>query len=236
MTPGESAPTSGVLRVVLHHPLRIWVDSMEALFGRRWDIDLVAAHTSTKWVTHAVMTGKMDVLVLHLCEVDHRLADQLAEFRTVNPGLKVVGLSDSDDPRLVVGAVRAGVRGWAEASGTVDELVATLHGVARSEAWIPPRLLGPVLDALLAAQEAQDELGSVLTVLSAREVDILSCLVQGLSRQEIADRYVLSTHTVRTHINNVLRKLGVHSTLAAVSMARQVGLPGAHMPEARMPE
>jgi DNA-binding CsgD family transcriptional regulator len=46
-----------------------------------------------------------------------------------------------------------------------------------------------------------------------------------MSRQEIADRYVLSTHTVRTHINNLLRKLGVHSTLAAVSIARQVGLP-----------
>lgn len=60
--------------------------------------------------------------------------------------------------------------------------------------------------------------------LSAREIDILSCLVEGMSRQDIADRYVLSTHTVRTHINNLLRKLDVHSTLAAVSIARQVGL------------
>jgi DNA-binding NarL/FixJ family response regulator len=201
------------------------VDSMESLLRDRWDVDLVAAHTSTNWVTHAVMTGRADLLVLYLAEADHTLADTLADLRRVNPRLKVVGLSDSTDPRLIVGAVRAGVRGWLEPTVSVDHLVATLHGVARGETWIPPRLLTSVIDALLTAQETREELGSALKALSAREVDILCCLVQGMSRQEIADRYVLSTHTVRTHINNLLRKLGVHSTLAAVSIARQVGLP-----------
>lgn len=225
MSSGEPSAGVGVLRVALHHPMRIWVDSMESLLKSRWDIDLVAAHTSTNWVTHAVMTGRADILVLFLQEADHTLADTLADLRTVNPRLKVVGLSDVDDPRLVVGAVRAGVRGWVEPTVGLEQLVETLHGVARGETWIPPRLLTPVLDALLTAQEAREELGTALSALSAREVDILSCLVQGMSRQEIADRYVLSTHTVRTHINNLLRKLGVHSTLAAVSIARQVGLP-----------
>jgi len=227
MVPASDHPSQevGVLKVALHHPMRIWVDSMESLLRDRWDVDLVAAHTSTNWVTHAVMTGRADLLVLYLAEADHTLADTLADLRRVNPRLKVVGLSDSTDPRLIVGAVRAGVRGWLEPTVSVDHLVATLHGVARGETWIPPRLLTSVIDALLTAQETREELGSALKALSAREVDILCCLVQGMSRQEIADRYVLSTHTVRTHINNLLRKLGVHSTLAAVSIARQVGLP-----------
>ena len=225
VTAGDPPAGVDVLKVALHHPMRIWVDSMESLLQSRWDVDLVAAHTSTSWVTHAVMTGRADILVMHMSEAGNALADTLADLRTVNPGLKVVGLADSDDPRLVIGAVRAGVRGWVESTVGLDDLMATLHGVARGETWIPPRLLTPLLDALLTAQEAREELGSALKALSAREVDILSCLVQGMSRQEIADRYVLSTHTVRTHINNLLRKLGVHSTLAAVSMARQVGLP-----------
>lgn len=225
VTAGDTPAGVDVLRVALHHPMRIWVDSMESLLQSRWDVDLVAAHTSTNWVTHAVMTGRADILVLHLSEAGNALADTLADLRAVNPDLKVVGLGDTDDVRLVVGAIRAGVRGWVEPTVGLDELMATLHGVARGETWIPPRVLTPVLEALLTAQEAREELGSALKALSAREVDILSCLVQGMSRQEIADRYVLSTHTVRTHINNLLRKLGVHSTLAAVSIARQVGLP-----------
>jgi DNA-binding NarL/FixJ family response regulator len=226
VTSGEAtAGTVGVLRVALHHPMRIWVDSMESLLRNRWDIDLVAAHTSTDWVMHAVTTGQADIMILHMAVADPHLAARLDDLRTVNPDLKVVGLSDTDDPRLVLSAVRAGVRGWVEPTVSLDQLVSTLHGVARGETWIPPRLLGPILDALVTAQESREELGTALQALSAREVDILSCLVQGMSRQEIADKYVLSTHTVRTHINNLLRKLGVHSTLAAVSIARQVGLP-----------
>ncbi len=225
VTPGDPPAGVDVLRVALHHPMRIWVDSMESLLQSRWDVELVAAHTSTSWVTHAVMTGRADLLVMYVSEAGNTLTETLADLRTVNPTLKVVGLGDDDDPRLVVGAVRAGVRGWVEPTVSLEDLMATLHGVARGETWIPPRLLTPVLDALLSQQETREELGSALKALSAREVDILSCLVQGMSRQEIADRYVLSTHTVRTHINNLLRKLGVHSTLAAVSIARQVGLP-----------
>ena len=226
VTSGESpAGTIGVLRVALLHPMRIWVDSMESLLRNRWDIDLVAAHTSTDWVMHAVTTGQVDILLLHMGTTDHELAGRLDDLRAVNPSLKVVGLSDADDPRLVLSAVRAGVRGWVEPTVSLEQLVATLHGVARGEAWIPPHLLSSVLDSLVTAQETREELGTALQALSAREVDILTCLVHGMSRQEIADRYVLSTHTVRTHINNLLRKLGVHSTLAAVSIARQVGLP-----------
>jgi DNA-binding NarL/FixJ family response regulator len=218
-------PDVGVLRVALHHPMRLWVDSMETLLSDRWDVDVVAAHTSTNWVTHAVMTGRADILVLYLEKADHTLAEALHDLRQANPRLAVVGLSDSTDPRLLVGAVRAGVRGWVEPTVSVDQLVATLHGVARGETWWPPHLLTPVIEALIATQDTREEAGSALRALSGREIEILACLVQGMSRQEIADRYVLSTHTVRTHINNLLRKLGVHSTLAAVSIARQVGLP-----------
>lgn len=227
MTPGTERPAQGVglLRVALHHPMRIWVDSMESLLRDRWDVELVAAHTGVQWVTHAGMTGRADILVLHMSNPDHILADTLSDLRRANPRLKVVGLSESTDPHLVVSAVRAGVRGWIEPTVSLDRLVATLHGVARGETWIPPMLLTSVLDTLLTAQETREELDTALSALSAREVDILCCLAYGMSRQEIADRYVLSTHTVRTHITNLLRKLGVHSTLAAVSVARQVGLP-----------
>ncbi len=215
----------GILRVVLQHPMRIWVDSMESLLKSRWDIDLVAAHTNPEWVFHAVSTGRADILLMHLTADDRGLTTKLEDLRRDNPALGIVGLSDSDDPRLVTRAVRAGVRGWVEPTVSIEHLDATLRGVAAGETWIPPRLLTGVLDSLLTAQDAHDALGGALKALSAREVDILSCLVAGLSRQDIADRYVLSTHTVRTHINNLLKKLDVHSTLAAVSIARQVGLP-----------
>ncbi|MGH3479767.1 MAG: response regulator transcription factor, partial [Nocardioidaceae bacterium] len=99
-----------------------------------------------------------------------------------------------------------------------------IRGVSRGEAWFPPAFVTKLLDSLLKAEETRlDSLG-VLSALSTRELEVLKCLMEGLTRRDIAERFVLSPHTVRTHINNMLRKLDVHSTLAAVSIARQAGL------------
>jgi DNA-binding CsgD family transcriptional regulator len=64
-----------------------------------------------------------------------------------------------------------------------------------------------------------------ISSLTARETEVLRCVMAGLSRTAIADRLFLSPHTVRTHLQNVLAKLTVHSTLAAVATARRAGLP-----------
>jgi DNA-binding NarL/FixJ family response regulator len=121
--------------------------------------------------------------------------------------------------------VRAGARGWVSQATSFEHLLRVIHGVSRGETWIPPRLVSGLLDSLLSAEETRQQESEVLALLSARETEVLNCLAQGLTRQEIAQRYFLSPHTVRTHINNVLRKLDVHSTLAAVSIARRIGLP-----------
>ena len=63
-----------------------------------------------------------------------------------------------------------------------------------------------------------------LTRLTGREIQVLRCLAAGLGRVEIAERLYVSPHTARTHIQRVLSKLGVHSALAAMAVAREVGL------------
>jgi DNA-binding NarL/FixJ family response regulator len=214
----------GVIHVAVHHPQRVWVDILASQLNSRWDVEVVAAHTDRGWVDHAVLTDRVDVLLLHLDDTGEELAATTARLQEASPALKVVALSDSSDPSVIVSAVRAGVRGWVPPSATVDHLVAVLHGVARSETWLPPAVLTAVLDTILTEREARTTSSTALDALSARELDVLCCLVQGLSRQQIAERYVLSSHTVRTHITNLLRKLNVHSTLAAVSLAREAGL------------
>lgn len=223
--PNEVAREVGsVIHLAVAHPMRAWVDALETLLEPRWDIEVVTAHTSFEWVRHAVLTGQADALLTYIAAPASGLSTMLAELFAANPQLSVVVLSDSQDRALLSTAVRAGVRGWVEPTASVDHLVRVLHGVADGESWFPPRLMTPVLDVLIEAREAREQATAVTSLLSAREIEVLQCLTQGLTRREIADRYFLSPHTVRTHINNVLHKLDVHSTLAAVSIARQMGL------------
>lgn len=202
----------------------MWVDVLGSLLRDHPGIELVEAHTSAKWVDHAVATEKVDVVLLHLDGSGHPLSERVRSLAATSAATRVVGLGEGPDIRLLLSAVRAGVRGWVEPSDSVQRLVRTLHGVARGETWLPRAALTEILDALTTTEEAREQLSTALSVLSAREVDILCCLAHGMTRQEIAERYILSTHTVRTHINNLLRKLNVHSTLAAVSLAREGGL------------
>jgi DNA-binding CsgD family transcriptional regulator len=65
---------------------------------------------------------------------------------------------------------------------------------------------------------------TVLNRLTPREQDVLQCLVDGLNRQEIAQHLFLSPNTVRTHVQHLLRKLGVHSSLTAAAIARELGM------------
>lgn len=226
MQPATEKRESGesVLKVVISHPMRTWADALEMLLSPRWDIDVVTAHTKASWVRHAVVTQQADILLAHAEPPVEGLQEQLHDLFGQNPHLGVVLISDSRDQGLLNGAIRAGVRGWVEPTSSLDHLVRVLHGVARGETWFPPALITPVLDSLLGDGEPRDAGGSALAALSERELEILACLVQGLTRREIAERLTLSPHTVRTHINNLLHKLEVHSVLAAVSIARQSGI------------
>jgi DNA-binding NarL/FixJ family response regulator len=205
--------------------MRTWADALERLLAPRWDIEVVTSHSTPSWVKHAVVNQQVDILLTHVSPPANDLPAFLGDLFAQNPRLGVVVLSDSRDRTLLSAAIRSGVRGWVEPSASLEHLVRVLHGVARGETWFPPALMTPVLDVLLDDRESSDQKESALSALSAREIEVLACLVEGATRQEIAERLTLSPHTVRTHINNLLHKLDVHSTLAAVSIARQAGLP-----------
>ncbi len=213
-----------IVRVAVQHTHGMWVDTLRTLLVGRDDIELTEAHTNAGWVDHAVRSGWVDVLVLSMEESVGELSSRLRRLSDAPHRLRVVGLGERPEPRVLLGAVRCGIRGWVEPTDSVERLVAILHGVARGETWLPRTMLTEVLDGLTTTEKTREETQSALSVLSDRELEVLGCLATGMSRREIAERYVLSPHTVRTHITNVLRKLDVHSTLAAVSLARESGI------------
>ena len=133
-------------------------------------------------------------------------------------------LSADDDPRRIVRALQAGAGGWVAKESSLGRLTAIVRGVLRDETHIPPLLLTGVVRELTAARRDRTESERLVESLTPREQQVLRCMVAGLGRQAVADRLYLSPHTVRTHMQNVLGKLGVHSTLAAVALARRAGV------------
>jgi DNA-binding NarL/FixJ family response regulator len=143
------------------------------------------------------------------------------------PATRTVMLAAYDDPARAGQALAAGACGWVAKDSSLARLLAVVRGVLRDETHVSPALLTGVLRELTRDRRHRDEHQRLVESLTPRELEVLRCMLAGLGRKAVAERLYLSPHTVRTHMQNVLSKLGVHSTLAAVALARRAGVPPA---------
>lgn len=165
-----------------------------------------------------------DVITIEVGQLGSTAGDVLGGLATACPAARVVVLSAERDTGHAVLAARAGASAWVPKDSSADDLVAVLRGVCAGNAWYPPDLLGPVLRALRSdVRQAADRTGP-LDVLSPRERDVLTGMLDGGRAKQIAGDLAISVDTVRTHTKSILAKLGVHSRLEAVRVARAAGL------------
>ncbi|MGI5352885.1 response regulator transcription factor [Streptomyces sp. CA-250714] len=153
----------------------------------------------------------------------------VARVRADYPAVRTVVLAERDDPRHAAAALQAGAGGWVAKDCSLSRLLQVIRGVLKDETHLPPALLTGVLKELTASRKHRTESERLVESLTPREREVLRCMVAGLGRKAVAERLYLSPHTVRTHMQNVLGKLGVHSTLQAVALARRAGVGPAEL-------
>ena len=155
---------------------------------------------------------KPDLVVLDLTmpEVDGLTA--LPKVREAAPETAVVVLTAAEDDANLLSAIRLGAAGYLLKNEPPERIVEFLQGVARGEAAlsgaVARRLLEQVREGGLQHGVVPE---SIAERLSARELEVLLLLDQHLGTDEIAERLFISEHTVRSHVKNLLAKLGVSS-------------------------
>lgn len=209
------------LLLVADHQM-VFAEALCARLSMESDLEVVGAVGRASHALALVPTHHVQVVLLGqwLGDLDGReLTLRLGELEAAP---HVVLMGDTDSPTEVAAALGAGIRAWVGKESPVDVLLQAVRAVVRGETWLPPKMIGPVLKLLMS--EDQHATGSILNVLTARELDVLRCMVEGLGQNAIAQRLFVSPNTVRTHRRRTLAKLGVHSSLEAVNAARRAGL------------
>ena len=140
-----------------------------------------------------------------------------------HPGVQVVALTSFSEAERVHAALEAGAAGYLLKDAEADELAAAIRAARDGEVHLDP-VVARKLTQLLVAPE------HTATALTAREREVLVLVARGQSNREIADALVISERTARTHVSNILVKLGLTSRTQAAVWAIREGLapaPGA---------
>jgi DNA-binding NarL/FixJ family response regulator len=187
------------------------------------DFAVSAVVTSAADARREMASREIDVALLDLNLPDSDGVSLARELREVRPDLCVVMVTAGGASEQLADALSAGAAAWVAKDGSIEYLMAAVRGALRSEMHVPARLLNGAVTVLLERERRRVVGDAALSKLTARESEILACMASGLGRTEIADRLFLSPNTVRTHMQSILGKLGVHSSLAAVAFARRMG-------------
>lgn len=230
-TPGDHQR----VRVLIVDDHLAFAEAIAVVLDAEPDIEVTDRVTSAAAAELAARRSDPDVVLLDVDLGASDGLDAISRLREVSGRLQVLVVSCSDDVGTVCAAVRAGSSGFVTKDCPPSELVAAVRSVHRGESSIPPRLLTGVLQSLQAAPGQATPEEQRLARLSRREREVLSLMVGGLDRAAIARELYLSANTVRTHAQNVLGKLELHSSLEAVSLALRAGMRPARRREAGRP-
>jgi DNA-binding NarL/FixJ family response regulator len=146
------------------------------------------------------------------------------------PNQRVLVLTTFGLDEYIVEALRAGASGFITKDVRAGELVHAVKVVAAGEALLTPAITRQLLDRVARRLPAPvNATPTTLEQLTDREREVLELLARGMSNAEIADSLVVGEATVKTHVSNVLMKLGLRDRVQAVVLAYEIGLikPGA---------
>jgi DNA-binding NarL/FixJ family response regulator len=201
------------LRLVLiedHPALR---EGLELLLGRH-GVEVVGTAGTAADGRELIQRLDPDVSLVDIRLGDDSGIELTREVLDSDPDRRVVLYTGSSDVELLISGLDSGARGYALKEGTPAELTGALELVARGGTYVDPRLR----PALLSRQATQR-----MPSLSKREREIMDLLSQGLTGEEVAERLVLSSETVKTHIRNAMAKLEAHTRVHAVAIALRQG-------------
>lgn len=227
-TEWSNGPTAGELRAVISVALiednRLVREGITLMLSQLPDLQVVAGGSN----------GDMDVLRqvkphVVLLDLGLRNGDSLRVAEKVKsefPGAKVIVMDLLPVHEDIVEFVNAGVSGFIMKDATLEELVNTIRSVAAGVDVLPPQMTGTLFSQIARDAVAKGRTEALESVrMTPREREVVNLIAEGLGNKEIAARLHIATHTVKSHVRNIMEKLMLHTRLQIAAYAHRDEAP-----------
>ena len=192
------------------------------MLGIEPGIDVVAEAQGLADAISSLERTRPDVALIDADASSGPVAWAISRMKETAPRCKVIVLASEERAGPIVDALQAGASGYLTRDASIEELVRATRSVHEGEVVVPPDMTSELLVTLLSQRGYRDEAQARLELLTRREREVLGLLAQGADKDMIAHQLVISPETARTHVQNILAKLEVHSRLEAAAFARRI--------------
>ena len=213
-----------MIRIVIVDDQAMVRSGLRSLLEEEPDLEVVGEASDGRSGVSLVRHHRPDVVLM---DIRMPVLDGIAATREIgSEGLlaRVLVLTTFDLDEYVFQALRAGASGLLLKDATAEQLVAAVRTVATGDALLDPAVTQRVIDAYVETSPTAPLADSRLSELTAREVDVLRLIAHGRSNREIAAALHVGEATAKTHVSNVLAKLGLRDRVQAVIHAYESGL------------
>jgi len=145
-------------------------------------------------------------------------------IRQEGQNCRILVLAEREDQASLLEALEAGANGYLSKDSPLHDLIHAVEAIHRGETLVPPWMLGGLLSELIRRRREGARALQVIASLTRREREVLALLAEGRDHNAIAQELVISPETARTHIQNILGKLNVHSRLEAAAFVGRYGI------------
>lgn len=216
--PARRRPPGGrPIRVLLVDDQQLLTDSLSRILALESDIVVVGV-AQTVAEAKELAHERLDVVLMDYRLPDGTGAEATRAIKARWPSARVVMLTALSDDETILESIQAGADGYLTKDRAVEDVVAAVRAAHAGETLLPRTVIIGIAQRVAAARERAAERPQI-EPLTPRELEVLRALVEGLSTPDICERLFIAPNTLRTHVQNIMGKLRVHSKLEAVAFA-----------------
>ncbi|HUP05010.1 MAG TPA: response regulator transcription factor [Bryobacteraceae bacterium] len=211
------------IRILLADDHTVVRDGLRALLDRESDLTVVAEASDGRESIQMAESETPDVVVMDLAMPNMNGMEATRRILAAHPRIGVVILSMHQDESYVLGALKAGAKGYLLKDSLRGEVVEAIRAVAQGRSFLT-RKIARILQEEYVVRLRQRGLEDRYDLLSDREREILQMIAEGRANKEVANLLNISPTTVETHRGHILRKLDIHSVPELILYALRKGI------------
>lgn len=210
------------IRIVLADDHEMIRDGLRALIAVQDNMTVVGEAADGQSALKIAEQLSPSVVILDVGMPELNGIDAARQITKLKCRPKVIGLSMHADQRYVTQMLKAGASGYVLKDSAFEELVHAINTVVKGQAYLSPQIAGAVVTELKRSDEEKD--GSVFSILTTREREVLQKIAEGFSTKEIASSLSISGKTIETHRHKLMEKLNLHGVAQLTKYALKEGL------------